>query len=221
MPLPVLSIAQMREWEKATWATGQSEAEVIRRVGECVAQHAMAMTQADALVLILAGKGNNGADARAARALMKGRRVDVLEVTSPADDLSKLETELSLRPTLIIDGLFGIGLNRPLAAEWCAFIEAVNRAGRPVLSVDVPSGLNADNGEAQGAAIQATVTLTVGAPKLGLLQSEAATFVGRLEVASEVGLASNSPETDVRWTVEIDFRDFPPRRVVGTHKGSY
>ena len=48
---------------------------------------------------------------------MKGRRVDVLEVASPADDLSKLETELSLRPALIIDGLFGIGLNRPFVVR--------------------------------------------------------------------------------------------------------
>ena len=64
MSVPVLSLAQMREWEQATWATGQTEAAVIRRVGERVAQHARQLTKAGELVLILAGKGHNGDDAR-------------------------------------------------------------------------------------------------------------------------------------------------------------
>ena len=58
MPLPVLSIAQMREWEKATWASGQTEAEVIRRVGESIAQYACQLTRSGDLILILAGKGD-------------------------------------------------------------------------------------------------------------------------------------------------------------------
>jgi NAD(P)H-hydrate repair Nnr-like enzyme with NAD(P)H-hydrate epimerase domain len=64
MPLPVISIAQMRDWEQATWAAGQTEAEVIRRVGRCVAHRALQLTKAGDLILILAGKGNNGEDAR-------------------------------------------------------------------------------------------------------------------------------------------------------------
>src|SRR5215831_1099408 len=103
MPLPVISIAQMREWEKATWATAQTEAEVIRRVGKVVAQHALQHTQAGQLILILAGKGNNGADARAAREHLADRRVDLLEVKNPAADFSKLEAALSLDPALVID----------------------------------------------------------------------------------------------------------------------
>jgi hypothetical protein len=77
---------------------------------------------------------------------------------------------LASRPALTVDGLFGIGLNRPLGPEWVSFIERVNAAGLPVLAVDVPSGLNADTGEPQGAAIEAAVTLTVGAPKTGMLR---------------------------------------------------
>ena len=90
------------------------------------------------------------------------------------------------RPKLLIDGLFGIGLNRPLDGAWKTLIDTVNQSGLPVLSVDVPSGLNADNGQVEGAAIRADVTLTVGAPKRGLLQ--AAEWVGRLEVAPDIGL---------------------------------
>ena len=57
MPLPVISIAQMRQWEKATWATGQTEAEVIRCVGKVVAQFALRLTHPGDLILILAGNG--------------------------------------------------------------------------------------------------------------------------------------------------------------------
>src|SRR5690242_20969291 len=100
MALPVMSLAQMREWEKATWATGQTEAEVIRRVGIVVARRAMQLTGAGDSILILAGKGHNGDDARAAREHLPERRVDVLEVSDPAADLAKLAALLSLKPAL-------------------------------------------------------------------------------------------------------------------------
>jgi len=221
MPLPVLSIAQMRDWEKATWASGQTESEVIRRVGKAVAGRALSLTQPGDLVLILAGKGHNGADARNAREHLVDRRVEVLEVTDPAADIENLGHQLSLAPGLVIDGLFGIGLNRPLAPEWLQFIQRVNEGGRKVLAVDAPSGLNADTGEPQGGAVQATVTLTVGAPKIGLLQGPAWPFVGRLEVAQDVGLSGTPQLPGVQWTLPEDFAQFPPRRPVATHKGTY
>src|SRR5882724_11429338 len=118
MSLPVISISQMREWEKATWASGQTEAEVIRRVGKSVARLALQLTRPGELILILAGKGNNGADARAANEHLAERRADVLAVKEPQAELSKLDALLSLRPALIIDGLFGVGINRPLSPEW-------------------------------------------------------------------------------------------------------
>src|ERR1700758_2079331 len=133
MPLPVITIAQMREWEKATWATGQREAEVIRLVGACVAARALALTRSKDLIVILAGKGNNGADALSARESLLDRRVEVLHVKEPKADLELLQAQLSLRPALIIDGLFGIGINRPLDFEWQQFIQRINDAGRPVL----------------------------------------------------------------------------------------
>jgi NAD(P)H-hydrate epimerase len=221
MPIPVITIAQMREWEKATWAIGQTEAEVIRRVGKCVAGQAMCLTRPDDLIVILAGKGHNGEDARCAQGHLPQRRVDLVDVKDPAADLSKLETELSLRPALIVDGLFGIGINRPLSAEWIRFIETVNHSGAKILSVDVPSGLNGDTGEPQGAAIRASVTLTVGAPKVGMLHESAWPFVGRLEVATEVGLVACPHKSELNWTLSEDFRGFPLPRAVATHKGTY
>ena len=221
MPVPVISIAQMRDWEQATWAAGQQEAEVIRRVGRCVAHRALQLTQAGDSILILAGKGHNGDDARCAREHLPDRQVEVFDVTESATDLAKLDALLASRPALVVDGLFGIGLDRPLGPEWVSFIERVNAARLPVLAVDVPSGLNADTGEPQGAAIKAAVTLTVGAPKTGLLREAAWPFVGRLEVATDVGLAPCPHASELQWTLPEDFAGFPPARAAATHKGDY
>lgn len=221
MSVPVISIAQMREWESITWATGQTEAEVIRRVGIRVAQIARQLTRSDDTILLLAGKGHNGDDVRAASEHLPERDAVLLEVASPQADFPKLEAALSRRPNLIIDGLFGIGLNRPLDPAWIKFIERINQAKLRVLSVDVPSGLNADTGELHGAAIEASVTLTVGAPKQGMLRHTAWPFVGRLEVAADVGLKACPHGGELQWTLPEDFSGFPPRRPVAAHKGSF
>jgi NAD(P)H-hydrate epimerase len=221
MSVPVTNTVQMRGWERATWASGQTEAEVIRRVGKKVARRARRLTRADDLILILAGKGNNGADARAAKEFLDGRKSELLEIAAPENFLPALETALAQKPALILDGLFGIGLNRPLEDSWIKLIRRVNESKIPVLSIDVPSGLDADTGEHCGAAIEAAITLTVGAPKIGMLAQNAWPFVGRLEVADDVGLVSCPVETELNWTQPEDFQDFPPRRAVAGHKGSF
>jgi ADP-dependent NAD(P)H-hydrate dehydratase / NAD(P)H-hydrate epimerase len=221
MSVPVINIAQMREWEAATWATGQAEAEVIRRAGKRTARRARRLTRADDLILILAGKGNNGNDARAASEFLDGRKIELLEIAAPENFLPALETALAQKPALILDGLFGIGLNRPLDNGWIKLIQRVNESKIPILAIDVPSGLNADTGEHFGAAIEATITLTVGAAKIGMLAQAAWPFVGRLEVAEDVGLVSCPHKSELNWTQPEDFENFPPRRAVAGHKGSF
>ena len=211
----------MREWENATWASGQTEDDVIRRVGKKIARRARKLTRADDLILVLAGKGHNGDDARASAEHLDSRRVELLDIASPEVDLPRLELSLRLKPALVIDGLFGIGLNRPLDDGWKKFIATVNQSGIPVLAVDAPSGLNADTGETFGAAIEAAVTLTVGAPKTGLLAQAAWPFVGRLEVVDGVGLIACPHQGGLNWTQPDDFEKFPPRRAVADHKGSF
>ena len=125
------------------------------------------------------------------------------------------------RPALIIDGVFGIGLNRPLDAAWVKLIGQINSAQRPVLAVDVPSGLNADTGAAQPAAIIAAVTLTLGAVKRGLLAANAGPYVGRLELAADIGLTPCALTSDWQWTLPEDFVEFPPPRPVAGHKGTF
>lgn len=219
MSLPVITAAQMREWEKATWDSGQTEAEVIRRVGKRVARRARKLTRSGDAILILAGKGNNGNDARAAIEFIDDRKLEILNVTSPETDLPRLESLLRQEFSLIVDGLFGIGLNRPLDEHWQKLISAVNESQIPVLAVDTPSGLNCDTGLPEGAAIQAALTLTVGAPKAGMLAQSAWPFVGRLEVLEEVGLVPCPAQSECHWTMAKDFDRFPPRRQEAGHKG--
>jgi ADP-dependent NAD(P)H-hydrate dehydratase / NAD(P)H-hydrate epimerase len=223
MSLPIISAQQMREWERATWATGQTESAVIARVGEIIAQRALQLTKAGETILILAGKGHNGDDARAAIPHLHDRKVILLDVLDPQIALGKFRAACENNPTpkLILDGLFGIGLSRSLDDNWQKLIIAVNESEIPVLAIDTPSGIDADTGEIRGAAIEAAITLTLAAPKRGLLSPSATSFVGRLEVAPEIGLVPCPFSSHMNWTCAEDFKSFPPARKVSSHKGSY
>ena len=221
MPAPVLNVAQMRKWEKASWAAGRSEAEVISRVGHLVTARARQMTRPGDQIVVLAGKGHNGDDARHTSQYLNDREVYLINVTDPKEGWEEFRSQLSLQPGLIIDGLFGIGLDRPLDRQWIKLIEEINVAGIPVLSIDTPSGLNAETGEIHGAAIRATVTMTLGAPKRGLVLAKAWPYTGRLEVEPDIGLAPGPPASELQWTLPEDFIDFPPHRPVEGHKGSF
>jgi ADP-dependent NAD(P)H-hydrate dehydratase / NAD(P)H-hydrate epimerase len=218
---PILTIRQMRAREQASWAAGCTETEVIRRVGETAARRALALTQAGDFILLLAGKGHNGDDVRAMQPHLPGRRVELLEILEPAAGLETLPAALARRPALVVDGLFGIGLDRPLEEPWQKIIGLINGTNRPVLAVDVPSGLNADTGEPQPVAVRADVTLAVGAVKRGLLNPAAWESAGRLEVARDVGLLPPPAPGDLHWSGAEDFREYPPRRAAVSHKGNY
>ena len=221
MPVPVISVAQMREWEKVTWASGQTEEAVMRRAGEAVARQAERMTKQGERILVLAGKGHNGDDARFAAEYVKDRQVDVVRVADPDAVTPEIPKLVAANPALIIDGLFGIGLNRPLALPWIRLIQRINATKIPVLAVDVPSGLSADSGEPLEEAVRAKVTLTLGAVKHGFLKSPAWPFVGKLEVASDIGLVPYPFETEVSMMAAEDFAGFPPPRPVAGHKGTF
>ena len=221
MPASVLSVAQMRKWEKASWAAGRNEAEVISRVGHLVAARARMITRPGDLIVVLAGKGHNGDDARRTSQNLNDREVYLINVIEPKAGLEEFRAQISMQPSLIIDGLFGIGLDRPLESPWVKLVEEINRAAVPILSIDVPSGLNADTGEPMGAAIRANITLTLGAPKRGLVLARAWPFAGRLEVEPDIGLVPGVQPGDLQWTLMEDFPRFPPSRPVEGHKGSF
>jgi ADP-dependent NAD(P)H-hydrate dehydratase / NAD(P)H-hydrate epimerase len=221
MSVPVITVAQMREWEKATWASGQTEEEVIRQAGAAVARFAERVTRPEDSILVLVGKGHNGDDALQAALQIHSREVKVLRVSDPEMIAEDLESNLGSRPALVVDGLFGIGLNRSLGTPWIDLIRKVNRSGCPILSVDTPSGLQADLGVPLEEAIRATWTLTLGAVKRGMTLATAWPFVGRLEVAHEIGLLPYPFSTECNLVAPEDFYGFPPARSVASHKGSY
>jgi len=222
MGLPVITTSQMREWEHATWAAGITESEVIQKVGQRIAERIMTLVTNERPILFLSGKGHNGDDARAASEFLSGKHHCInLSVTDPEQTLRDPLFQDLQRYAWIVDGLFGIGLNRPLNDTWQRLIQAVNGSGVPVLSVDTPSGLDADSGQILGDAIRASITLTVGAPKRGLFHPEAADRVGRLQVASDVGLIPCPLQSELHWVDGGDFKTFPPPRTVASHKGTY
>lgn len=221
MPVPVISVAQMREWEVATWASGQTESVVIARVGEYLARRAHALTRRNDAIVLLAGRGHNGDDVRAMRPHLRERSVRLIDVTKPDETLPEICEALQQSPALIIDGLFGIGLSRPLANDWQRVIACVNDARCRVLAVDVPSGLDAQTGRPLPAAIRAALTITIGAPKRGLLVHSAAAFVGRLQVAEDVGLIPCPCNSELQWTLPGDFAGHPPPRPSDGHKGTF
>lgn len=228
----------MREWEQISWASGKSHAAVIGQVGEVIADRfertvsrssysRQAQRRRNRLTIwALAGKGHNGDDVRLAARMMNGRgwNVRLIEVLS-AENAAEVAAELrsGTSPDWIWDGLFGIGLSRPLEGAWAELVEAMNAVKSRKLAIDVPSGFSAMEGKALGVAVEADWTLTLGAPKLGLISAEAPRYVGRLEVAGDIGLAPRPEFTgaELEWIEPEDWRHFPPRRKPDTHKGSY
>jgi hydroxyethylthiazole kinase-like uncharacterized protein yjeF len=219
VPVPVLSVARLRAWEAASWQAGRRQSDVIAQVGSQLATRALSLSRPGDRLLLLAGRGHNGDDVRAMVPHLAGRDVVCLNVTEPAIALPELAAALARPPGWIVDGLFGIGLNRALGAGWTRLIDAVNACGVPVLSVDVPSGLDADTGAHFGSAIRARLTLTVGAPKRGLLRPAAWEQTGRLEVLPEIGLAPAPPAETLEWVLAGDFAGFPPSPPIAAHKG--
>src|SRR5438270_3549791 len=120
MPSPVITVAQMRDWERATWAKGQTEEAVMRLAGRAVARRATELTRPGDAVLVLAGKGHNGDDAcyAAESESLSGCSVRLVRVMDPEAALAEVSSLLENNWALIVDGLFGIGLNRSLSVPW-------------------------------------------------------------------------------------------------------
>jgi NAD(P)H-hydrate epimerase len=193
------SVAWIRDAERQALAAGRN---LMPLAGAAAARYAAGQVGPGARVLALAGPGNNGGDALEAAAGLRAMGHDV-RVLLPSGaqrlppDAARAyagwlaaggETWSALEPgfvpELVIDGLFGIGLNRPLGADWQALVDTVNAWNVPVLALDVPSGIDADSGEALGRPIRARWTLS---------------FIGRAR-----GLERPGPGRDACGVSEVD-----------------
>jgi len=221
MPLPVISVAQMRDWEERTWASGMSEESVMASAGLAVARAAMSATPEGATLIFLAGPGKNGGDTRIAAKNISGRAIHLIDGTDPVSACREFKRLLEQRPSILIDGLFGIGLNRPLNEDYLELVQAANNSGLPVLAVDCPSGFNCDTGEIMGEAIRADTTINLGGVKEALLSTSAEDYVGRIEVAGDINLIEPAPTSKQLWLTDADMHAMPPRRSLSSHKGTY
>jgi NAD(P)H-hydrate epimerase len=125
-------------------------------------------------VAVVCGRGNNGGDGRVCARVLRERGRDVALV----DGLGDLEG-----PDVIVDALLGIGLRDAPHEDVARMIERINGAGKPVVAVDVPSGVVASTGELPGAAVRATETVTFGAAKVGLAVAPGRFHSGSVHVA--------------------------------------
>lgn len=200
-------------------------------------------------VAVLCGKGNNGGDGLAiARHLFnKGYDVKIylfsklnklkgdpkinlnicqrmgIEIKSITDQKSFYEIlpELFDFP-ILIDALFGTGLEKPLEGFWAKVIESINSIPSIVVSVDIPSGLNASTGEAQGPAIKAHTTVTFGAYKIAHIFPPASDYCGKIylfEIGIPKELLSNLSKL---YLIDKNvLSSFLPSRNIDAHKGNF
>jgi len=176
MPSPIYLSADIRRIEEA--AAG-STPPLMQRAGAAAAELAAKLIGDKARdILVLAGPGNNGGDALIAAELLAQRFFRVSVVKRP-EELAE-----SKNWGLVIDGLFGIGLTRPVAGDYAKLAEYANRQRCPVLALDVPSGIQSDTGRVLGAAVRATHTITFIALKPGLLTLDGPDHCGEISVAN-------------------------------------
>ena len=128
-------------------------------------------------VLVLAGPGNNGGDAKVVARILQERffRVSLAEKSD--------RNSRNTRWNLIVDGLFGIGLARPVEGEYAKLVDYANAQACPVLALDIPSGLDSDTGQVLGRAVRATHTITFIGLKPGLLTLDGPDHCGQVTVA--------------------------------------
>lgn len=202
----LLTAAEIREVDCRAVARGTQRSDLMTRAAAAVAERAVAMTADGDSVLLLCGPGDNGGDGFVAARLLRGarRRVEVTAVR-PAGELSGEAEKAAagwdglVRPPreadfgsakLIVDALFGTGLARDLEGPVADVIDRINAAGRPVLAVDMPSGIDADTGQVRGVAIRADRTVTFASRKPGHLLFPGREYAGIVEVA-DIGISAD------------------------------
>jgi len=202
-------------------------------------------------VAIIAGKGNNGGDGFviARHLLNHGVSVKVFLLTDPkalrgdaetnfqifhrmrgevisvpsSKDYQKVKKDLE-KVDLLIDGIFGTGLDAEVRGYYREVIDHLNTLQKPIVAIDIPSGLDANTGKPLGTAIRASLTITFGLPKVGHLISPGLDYVGVLKVI-DIGIPKNLVEEEKIQTYLLEEEEIRkwlsiPRRP-DTHKGDY
>jgi hydroxyethylthiazole kinase-like uncharacterized protein yjeF len=203
---PVLSVAEMKQVDAAA-LEHVAQSTLVERAGTAAAVGALRLMGGayGRRVVVVAGKGNNGADGRvaAARLARRGARVELFDAATAPERIG-----LARAVDLVVDAAYGTGFRGEYKAPSVP-------AGVKVLAVDIPSGLDGDTGEAHGEPLRADLTVTFAAYKPGLLQGDGPVLAGRVEVA-DIGLDTSAART---WVVEDgDVAALLPPRPRAAHK---
>ena len=211
---------------------------LMEKAAMAVVRHTKELCSEQDRILAVCGYGNNGGDGIAAARIlyMEGYQVAIAMVGDAARMTEETKRQLAIAEkiglpmirkidfkeyTVIIDGIFGIGLTRPVEGEFRAIIEAVNRAEKKVISIDIPSGVSADNGRVLGVAVKAAVTVTFGYQKIGCLLYPGAEYSGKV-IVEDIGFVKDVPVADYK---QFYFTETPeellPERRKNSHKGTY
>ena len=212
MSEPIYLTQEIRRIEAAA-----KDVPLMERAGAAAAELAARLCAETAKdVLVLAGPGNNGGDAKI---VAERLRQQFFRVTlAGAAEAATLPMEKNWG--LIVDGLFGIGLARPVEGDFARLVDYVNAQRCPVLALDIPSGLASDTGRILGRAVRATHTITFIALKPGLLTLDGPDYCGDVSVAG-LGLDLKTLARPVAWKASPAlFADALRPRPRNFHKGT-
>jgi len=233
--MEVLTTAEMEHADRLAIAGGTPGFALMLRAGQAVAEAAMDLVE-QGPILVVAGRGNNGGDGfvAATELVARGRSVSVILLCER--ETLQGDAALAARgwkgpvlpcnaiaigaPALIIDALFGAGLNRPVKGDPLDIIEAINASGVPVLSVDLPSGINGTTGAVMGVAMRATETVTFFRRKPGHLLLPGRIHCGRVclaDIGIEAGVLDEIRPLTFENIPELWRESFPVPRIDG-HK---
>lgn len=200
---PIVNAAEMRAAEAACFAGGTSQIALMEAAARAIAREAARFAMGRPIT-VLAGAGNNGGDAFGAARFLAEQGFDVVVAAlgrAGAGAAAAMRSrwtgatvaldEAPTRPVLV-DGLFGIGLSRPIIGVPAATIERLRADADFVLAIDIASGLDADSGEARGSVLWADATLALGAVKRGHFQGAGIGASGAL-LLDTLGLSVDSP----------------------------
>jgi len=211
MSEPIYLTKDVRRIEEAA-----KDAPLMQRAGAAAAELAARLCADDAKdVLVLAGPGDNGGDARIAADLL-GQKFFRVTVAGVAD-VSALP--VNKRWGLVVDGLFGIGLARAIEGDYAKLVDYANAQECARLALDIPSGIDSDTGRILGRAVRATHTLTFIALKPGLLTLDGPDHCGEVTVAA-LGLDVRRLVRPNAWVASPQlFAEALKRRPRNFHKG--
>ncbi len=232
--LALLSTGQMQQADAMTIAAGRPGIVLMERAGAAVAAAALARSAEGAAITVVCGPGNNGGDGFVAARILRerGRQVRVLlhgrlEALTGDAAAASARWDGPILPLarireapgdLFIDALFGAGLTRALAGEAAAAVAFMNETGRPIIAVDVPSGVSGDTGQVDGIAVKASETVTFFRLKPGHLLLPGRSLCGHVSL-SDIGILPEAAAGAATFRNDVGlWRDVWPRHGLDTHK---